>query len=185
MERYILNYQLFNRNERCSHAIYLLYICPMNYQLFKGNNMKKFLSLVMIGLSLMLSGCSKDDNNDPDTPPTGDTGKVRYEATVSDPENFKLLVLYTVGVDFSSESPEKAAKEIVVESPFTFEQEAKQGTYLWLSAYPVPRDEENLENLQLPKKVEVKMFIDDKLHKSDSGENYAVVQYIFGQEKYQ
>ena len=52
--------------------------------------MKKYLSLVMIGLSLMLSGCNKDDNNDPNTPPTGDTGKVRYEATVSDPENFKL-----------------------------------------------------------------------------------------------
>lgn len=29
--------------------------------------MKKYLSLVMIGLSLMLSGCNKDDNNDPDT----------------------------------------------------------------------------------------------------------------------
>lgn len=61
--------------------------------------MKKYLSLVMIGLSLMLSGCNKDDNNDPNTPPTGDTGKVRYEATVSDPENFKLLIHYTVGVD--------------------------------------------------------------------------------------
>ncbi len=61
----------------------------------------------------MLSGCSKDDNNDPDTPPTGDTGKVRYEATVSDPENFKLLVLYTVGVDFSSESPEKQQKKLL------------------------------------------------------------------------
>lgn len=60
--------------------------------------MKKYLSLVMIGLSLMLSGCNKDDNNDPNTPPTGDTGKVRYEATVSDPENFKLLIHYTVGV---------------------------------------------------------------------------------------
>lgn len=59
--------------------------------------MKKYLSLVMIGLSLMLSGCNKDDNNDPNTPPTGDTGKVRYEATVSDPENFKLLIHYTVG----------------------------------------------------------------------------------------
>lgn len=56
--------------------------------------MKKYLSLVMIGLSLMLSGCNKDDNNDPNTPPTGDTGKVRYEATVSDPENFKLLIHY-------------------------------------------------------------------------------------------
>lgn len=32
--------------------------------------MKKYLSLVMIGLSLMLSGCNKDDNNDPNTPPT-------------------------------------------------------------------------------------------------------------------
>jgi hypothetical protein len=117
--------------------------------------MKKYLSLVVIGLSLMLSGCSKDDNNNPDTPPTGDTGKVRYEATVSDPENFKLLIHYTVGVDISSEAPEEAAKEILVESPFTFEQEAKQGTYLWLSAYPVPKNEENLENLQLPKKVEV------------------------------
>lgn len=51
--------------------------------------MKKYLSLVMIGLSLMLSGCNKDDNNDPNTPPTGDTGKVRYEATVSDPEKFQ------------------------------------------------------------------------------------------------
>lgn len=108
----------------------------LNYQLFKRNNMKKYLSLAMIGLSLMLSGCSKDDNNDPDTPPTGDIGKVRYEATVSDPENFKLLIHYTVGVDISSEAPEEAAKEIIVESPFTFEQEAKQGTYLWLSALP-------------------------------------------------
>ena len=78
--------------------------------------MKKYLSLVMIGLSLMLSGCNKDDNNDPDTPPTGDTGKVRYEATVSDPENFKLLIHYTVGVDISSEAPEEAAKETIVES---------------------------------------------------------------------
>lgn len=95
--------------------------------------MKKYLSLVMIGLSLMLSGCNKDDNNDPNTPPTGDTGKVRYEATVSDPENFKLLIHYTVGVDISS----------------------------------------------------VKIFIDDKLHKSNSGENYAMVQHIFGQENYQ
>ena len=120
--------------------------------------MKKYLSLVMIGLSLMLSGCNKDDNNDPNTPPTGDTGKVRYEATVSDPENFKLLIHYTVGVDISSEAPEEAAKEIIVESPFTFEQEAKQGTYLWLSAYPIPKDEENLENLQLPKTVEEKTF---------------------------
>lgn len=83
--------------------------------------MKKYLSLVMIGLSLMLSGCNKDDNNDPNTPPTGDTGKVRYEATVSDPENFKLLIHYTVGVDISSEAPEEAAKEIIVESPFTKE----------------------------------------------------------------
>ena len=41
--------------------------------------MKKYLSLVMIGLSLMLSGCSKDDNNNPDTPPTGDTGKLSIE----------------------------------------------------------------------------------------------------------
>ena len=61
----------------------------------------------------------------------------------------------------------------------------KQGTYLWLSAYPIPKDEENLENLQLPKTVEVKIFIDDKLHKSNSGENYAMVQHIFGQENYQ
>ena len=144
--------------------------------------MKKYLSLVMIGLSLMLSGCNKDDNNDPDTPPTGDTGKVRYEATVSDPENFKLLIHYTVGVDISSEAPEEAAKETIVESPFTFEQEAKQGTYLWLSAYPIPKDEENLENLQLPKTVEVKIFIDDKLNKSNSGENHAMVQHIFGKE---
>ena len=81
----------------------------LNYQLFKRNNTKKYLSLVMIGLSLMLSGCNKDDNNDPDTPPTGDTGEVRYEATVSDPENFKLLIHYTVGVDISSEAPEEAA----------------------------------------------------------------------------
>lgn len=44
----------------------------LNYQLFKRNNMKKYLSLVMIGLSLMLSGCNKDDNNDPNTPPTGE-----------------------------------------------------------------------------------------------------------------
>ena len=28
------------------------------------------------------------------------------------------------------------------------------------------------------------IFIDDKLHKSNSGENYAMVQHIFGQENY-
>ncbi|MFQ9248638.1 MAG: hypothetical protein ACLR3R_15245, partial [Clostridium paraputrificum] len=55
----------------------------------KEKSMKKYLSLVMIGLSLMLSGCSKDDNNDPDTPPVGDTGKVRYEATRKRPRKFQ------------------------------------------------------------------------------------------------
>ena len=143
----------------------------LNYQLFKRNNMKKYLSLVMIGLSLMLSGCNKDDNNDPDTPPTGDTGKVRYEATVSDPENFKLLIHYTVGVDISSEAPEEAAKEIIVESPFTFEQEAKQGTYLWLSAYPIPKDEENLENMR-------KLFFElaEMLPEKYEGTEYIIVK---------
>lgn len=75
--------------------------------------MKKYLSLAMIGLSLMLSGCSKDDNNDPDTPPTGDIGKVRYEATVSDPENFKLLIHYTVGVVFLPKLPKKLPKKLL------------------------------------------------------------------------
>lgn len=139
---------------------------------------------MMACLSLMLSGCSKD-NNEPDSPTTGATGKVRYEATVSDPDNFKLLVHYTVGVDISSEAPEEAAKEVIVESPFTFEQDAKQGTYLWISAYPVPKDEEDIDNLNLPKTVEVKMFIDGELRKSNSGESYAMVQHIFGQENYQ
>lgn len=75
--------------------------------------MKKYLSLVMIGLSLMLSGCNKDDNNDPNTPPTGDTGKVRYEATVSDPENFKLLIHYTVGEIFLPKLPKKLPKKLL------------------------------------------------------------------------
>lgn len=104
----------------------------LNYQLFKRNNMKKYLSLVMIGLSLMLSGCNKDDNNDPNTPPTGDTGKVRYEATVSDPENFKLLIHYTVGVDISSEAPEEAAKEIIVVHSHLSKKPNKEHIYGYL-----------------------------------------------------
>lgn len=83
--------------------------------------MKKYLLLVMIGLSFMLFGCSKDDNNDFDILFIGDIGKVCYEVIVSDLENFKFLVFYIVGVDFFFESLEKVVKEIVVESLFIFE----------------------------------------------------------------
>lgn len=142
--------------------------------------MKKFLFLMMACLSFMFYGCSDDNNENGQS--TGKTGKVRYEATVSDPDHFKLRVHYTAGVDVSSEAPEESAKEVIVESPFTFEQDAKHGSYLWISAYAVPKDESDLENLQLPKTIEVKMYIDEKLHKSDSGDGYAMVQYLFGQD---
>lgn len=144
--------------------------------------MKKYL-FVTVCLSLLLMSCSKDDN-EPESP-KGKTGKVRYEATVSDPENFKIRVLYTTGLDVSTNLPstdiEDLAKEVVVESPFTFEQEASKGTYLWLSAMPVPKSKDIISQ-DKPKSIEVKMFIDGKLFKSNSGENYALVQYIFGQD---
>lgn len=144
--------------------------------------MKKYLFAVVACLSLFLVGCSKD-NSGSELP--GKTGKVRYEATVSDPENYKVRILYTTGLDVSTNLPstnvEDLAKEIIVESPFTFEQEAKYGTYLWLSAMPVPKNED-IETQDKPKSVEVKMFIDGKLFKTNSGENYALVQYVFGQD---
>lgn len=145
--------------------------------------MKKYLFSIVACLSLFLVSCSKDNNESES--PTGKTGKVRYEATVSDPENYKIRVLYTTGLDVSTNLPstdiEDLAKEVIVESPFTFEQEAKKGTYLWLSAMPIPRSED-IEIQDQPKNVEVKMYIDGKLFKTNSGENYALVQYVFGQD---
>lgn len=144
--------------------------------------MRKFLSVLAFA-SLFLASCSKDDNNESKL--TNKTGKVRYEATVSDPQSYKIRVLYTTGLDVSTNLPsgeiEDLAKEVIVESPFTFSQEAKKGTYLWISAMPVPKSED-IEMQDKPKSVEVKMYIDDKLFKANNGENYAVVQYVFGQD---
>ena len=145
--------------------------------------MKKYLFTAIACLNLFLVSCSKDDN-EPESP-IDKTGEVRYEATVSDPENYKIRVLYTTGLDVSTNLPstevEGLAKEVIVESPFTFEQKAKKGTYLWLSAMPVPKSED-IEIQDKPKSVEVKMYIDGKLFKTNSGENYALVQYVFGQD---
>lgn len=141
--------------------------------------MKKYLFMAMACLSLVFSGCS-DDKKESENPTA--KGKVRYEASVSDPENFKIKVSYTVGIDASSNIPDaNDLTVVIVESPFTFEQEAKHGTYLWLSVSPVPKSDE-LENLQKPKSVEAKMYVNGKPFKTHSGENYALVQYVFGQD---
>ena len=141
--------------------------------------MKKYLFMALACLSLVFSSCG-DDSKEPDSPTL--EGKVRYEASVSDPTNFKIKVSYTVGVSASSNIPDASDLTVViVESPFTIEQDAKFGTYLWLSVSPVAKSDE-LENLQKPKSVEAKMYMDDKLFKTHSGENYALVQYVFGQD---
>lgn len=141
--------------------------------------MKKYLFMALACLSLVFSSCG-DDNKESENPTA--KGKVRYEASVSDPENFKIKVSYTVGVDASSNIPDaNDLTVVIVESPFTFEQEAKYGTYLWVSVSPVPKSDE-LDNLQKPKSVEAKMYMDGKLFKTHDGENYALVQHIFGQD---
>lgn len=141
--------------------------------------MKKYLFMAVACLSLVFSSCG-DDNKESEN--TTAKGKVQYEASVSDPENFKIKVSYTVGVDVSSNIEDtNYLTEVIVESPFTFEQEAKYGTYLWISVSPVPKSDE-LENLQKPKSVEAKMYMNGKLFKTHSGENYALVQYVFGQD---
>ena len=134
--------------------------------------MKKYLFMVLACLSLVFSSCG-DDSKEPDSPTL--EGKVRYEASVSDPANFKIKVSYTVGVNASSNIPDASDLTVVIE------QDAKFGTYLWLSVSPVPKSDE-LENLQKPKSVEAKMYMDGKLFKTHSGENYALVQYVFGQD---
>lgn len=131
--------------------------------------MKKIIIFMMACLSLTFAGCNKENEGENEN--TNKEGAVRYEASVSDPVNYKIQVGYMdkEGGDLKQE---------IVESPFKYELQAKHGTYLYISVKPVPR----VIGVGGEKKVSCKMYIENKLHKEDSGENAALVQYLFGQD---
>lgn len=117
----------------------------------------------------LLASCGggDDEPDDPNNPAHGKDGKIRYEAVVSDPAEYKLLVTY---VDETQEAQQKE-----VESPFTYSRDAKHGDYLYISALAVAKN-----GAETPKTVTCKMYVNDKLFKEDKGEINAVVQYVFG-----
>lgn len=140
--------------------------------------MKKLLCMTMACLSLLFTSCETGNTDDPINQVEAKT--VRYEASVSDPDNYDIRVRYTTAIDVSTSLPDldNVAKDEIVERAFTFEQKAKHGSYLYISAMPVPKH----DGVSKPTNVVVKMYIDGKLFKSDSNEHYAQVMYILGQD---
>lgn len=128
--------------------------------------MKKVLLLLTACVSLILTGCNKD--NEGDYNPTS-KGKVKYEASVSDPVNYKIAIGYVDGKTTE-------LKQIVVESPFTYEHDAKYGDYLYCSVRAEPKD----PMITPAKSVKVTMYTDGNIRKTDSGEIVALVQALFG-----
>ena len=130
--------------------------------------MRKVLFMAMACLSLVFTGCDKDNKGDEPTVPTN--ADVRYEASVADPVNYKIQVGYMDGTG-------AALKQEVVESPFKFDFKAQYGTYCYISVIPVQRVTGIGENT----KVTAKMFINNKLHEETSDDFSAIIQYTFGQ----
>lgn len=137
--------------------------------------MKRFWYLFLfVGiLGLCLVSCDKDDPaNDDDDNTLGSV--IRYEASVSDPTNYKIRVMYSEG---DAIKQEENIKEVIVESPWTYElKDLKKGAVLYVSTFAVPRND-----LVTPEtKVTSKIFIDEKLKKESSGEFSAIVHHILG-----
>lgn len=140
-------------------------IISINQSIIK---MRKFLFMMVASLSLVFAGCNKDSGSDE---PTVTNADVRYEASVADPVNYKIQVGY---MDENG-SP---LKQVVVESPFSYEMKAKHGTYCYISVVPVQR----IIGVGDDTKVSCKMYIDGKLHEEQTGDFSAIIQYMFGQE---
>lgn len=151
------------------------------------NIMKKILSLSLLISSLFLvSSCSKND--EPDVP--SQTAVVRYEATVDDPENFKIKVNYSKGEYNAGEMPSgnptvppfDENNEGAYESPFVSEPfQVKSGALLWLSATAEAKNENLIIDSQKAT-VEVRLYINDKLVKKESskeGENYTLISCLY------
>jgi len=127
--------------------------------------MKKYLSLLLACLSLVFIGCS--DKDEPDAATT--TAKIRYEATVADPTNFKIQVGYI-------EENSTTLKQVVVESPFKYQLSAKTGTLIYLSVSPVARVETYVGSTT----VKGIVYVDDKLFKEDSNALFSAIGFTFG-----
>jgi hypothetical protein len=124
--------------------------------------------MTMACLCLVFYSCNKDSDSEESTVTDAD---VRYEASVADPVNYKIQVGY---MDENG-SP---LKQIVVESPFLYEMKAKHGTYCYISVMPIQK----VIGVGSDTKVNCKMYIDSKLHKEQTGDFSAIIQYIYGQE---
>lgn len=130
--------------------------------------MRKILFMAMACLSLVFTGCDKDNKGDEPTVPIN--ADVRYEASVADPINYKIQVGYMDGTG-------AALKQEVVESPFKFNLKAQYGTFCYISVIPVQR----ITGIGDDTKVTAKMFINNKLHEEKSDDFSAIIQYMFGQ----
>lgn len=127
--------------------------------------MKKYLFSSIICISLFVASCNSysdellDDIN---------VGKVRYEASISDSVNYRIIVTYM-------EQGKSNSKTIVVNNHFTYELKAEHGKLLWLSASASPRS----KNVR-PTVVTATMYIDNQLFESSSDSIYSIVQTVYG-----
>jgi len=142
--------------------------------------MKKFWYLFLfVGLlGVCVVSCDSDDPTDPDNPDNINS-TVRYEASVADVVNYKLRVMYMEEYDgaYSAESAKAHLKEVIVESPFSYEMKnRKKGAYLYISVFAVPRND-----LVTPETtVTSRILIDGKLHEEKKAEVSAIIQHILG-----
>jgi hypothetical protein len=141
-------------------------------------NWKVFL-LVSLSMSVFFAGCNKNDN--PDNPDNVINATVRYEASVADNVNYKIRVSYIdkhyVNSAVDIEDIQDKLFFLDVESPWSYEmKDCKYGAFLWISVDLIPRNV-----LVVPETtVTSRIYIDEKLHKEDTGGRYALVQHILG-----
>ena len=116
-------------------------------------NLNAFVFLLNC-IFILLVGCGNDDKNDYEISEIPANTKVRYEAFVSDAENYKIEVGYTIGP-----TNDKINIEIQ-ESPFTYERtNIKVSDLLYISASAEPKD------IMIHPKTTVtaRIYINDKL----------------------
>lgn len=114
-------------------------------------------------------------NNGGDEPEPKDGGKVRYEATIDDPSNFKIQVNF---MDNEGAPLKDTIVDTLEDGPFKLEFDADYGTYLYASVQPVAR----IEDFDGATTVSCKMYLDNSLLKQDSDDVFAVVEYVLGQD---
>jgi hypothetical protein len=142
--------------------------------------MKRFwYSFLFIGLlGVCVVSCDSDNPTDPDNPDNINS-TIRYESSVDDVANYKLRVMYMEEYEgaYSAESAKAHLKEVIVESPFSYEMKnRKKGTYLYISVFAVPRND-----LVTPETtVTSRILIDGKLHEEKEAEVSAIIQHILG-----